>query len=785
MRARGWGFLTVSACVLGLSAGTASAAEAPGDGTLSSRLHQLSSPELRTASPSEQAGAVSLLNRGPGSLLRDGRALVVEIRTAGDPRPAVPALRAAGAEIVHVSEDYRTVTASVGEGELRDVASVVQIEHVEEVITPMTGAAPDGGDSDVGAINTCPTGVISEGDTQMKAGAARTQFDVDGTGVDVGVLSDSYNRRADLATTANGDIASGDLPGPGNPCGRTEPVDVLDDSAPDPPTSATVGDEGRAMLQIVHDLAPGAGLKFATAFTGQTAFAANIRALATDGADVIVDDIIYFTEPAYQDGVIANAVTDVAQSGVTYFSMAFNNNGLGLNSYEAPEYRSTTCPAVVAALPGPDDCMDFDPGDGADNMFDINVTAGAFRLSYHWAEAEQAVGSDFDIYVLNTDGTAISFVGDEDSLASQTPVEFASGTIGSAGARQIVIQRFAGSGTPRMKFISNDNGANRIQSTQPVVAPDVQGPTINGHNGTAAAQSVAAVPFNNSNSVEGFSSRGPVTHLFGPVQTVGAAPALTTPEVLAKPDVAATDGGINTFFGPGNRFYGTSAAAPHAAAVGALQLEANPQMDVDRVRADQKVTAVAVGGFGPAAAGAGLIQADGALAAATTPFPTATITSGEGPTADATPAVAFTMTGAGPTARCSLDGGPAQPCTSPFVPAAALPDGPHNLQVTPTDVYAHSGAPAAAGFTVDTTGPATDFDRTPRNKTAKPKAKFAYSSEPGATFECALDRKPFKACTDRFKKKVKPGKHKFRVQATDALGNTGPAESDRWKLKRR
>ena len=117
------------------------------------------------------------------------------------------------------------------------------------------------------------------------------------------------------------------FPGVGNPAGNTEPVVVLEDF----PART---DEGRAMLQIVHDLAPKAKLGFATANTGQLGFANNIRALAGDPAapnfragfkaDVIVDDIIYLDEPFFQDGIVAQAVDEVVAKGVSYFSSAGN-----------------------------------------------------------------------------------------------------------------------------------------------------------------------------------------------------------------------------------------------------------------------------------------------------------------------------------------------------------------------------------------------------------------------------------------------------------------------------
>jgi hypothetical protein len=415
--------------------------------------------------------------------------------------------------------------------------------------------------------------------------------------------------------------------------------------------------------------------------------------------------------------------------------------------------------------------MDFDPGPGLDTTFDVSVAAGdPFRLSLAWAEPMFGVTTDFDLYTFNpSPGGALSLQAQEDNISSQDPTEFGSFTVGGAGTRSIVIRRFAGTGTPRLKFVSNDNGANTFQSTQAVTAPDVQGPTIYGHNGAASAQTVAAVPFSNANAIEGFSSRGPVTFLFGPV--VGATPAapLGSPQAPQKPDVSATDGGINTFFGPGNRFFGTSAAAPHAAAVGALQLAENPAQSLAQLRSDQRVTAIPVGGFGPDAAGAGLVQATGALAAATSPFPTVSITSGTGLTKDATPAIGFATSSDTLAASCAIDGGAGTPCTSPFSPASPLADGVHTVQVTATAAFEHS-ASTTGSVEVDTKKPKLKV-KGPNKETGKNKAKFKIKTEAGAKLKCKLDVKKRKKCSKKPKFNVGEGKHKLKVEATDAAGN--------------
>src|SRR5262249_17911952 len=148
----------------------------------------------------------------------------------------------------------------------------------------------------------------SQGDKVLRADVARALYGVDGTGVLVGVLSDSYNCLFGAAS----DMVTGDLP---------PTVTVVQESTC---ASGARSAEGRAMRQIVHDVAPGASLAFATAFGGQASFATNILALRNMGAKVIVDDVGYSTAPMFQDGVVAQAVDNVKATGVAYFSSAGN-----------------------------------------------------------------------------------------------------------------------------------------------------------------------------------------------------------------------------------------------------------------------------------------------------------------------------------------------------------------------------------------------------------------------------------------------------------------------------
>jgi subtilisin family serine protease len=819
------------AVVLLLALAAPAAAGAAGPSPLSPRLVVLSSPQVRSLGSVKQARRVGLTTSGAGSLLRHGRRVIVDVRFGSGAAARTEALQQAGAGIVDVSSQFQTVTVAALPSQLRSVAAVPGVLGVQEEITPFTRAA-------------CPQGVVvSEGDRQLEAARARNDFGVDGSGVTVGIMSDSFNQWKGAPAGEASDVATGDLPGPGNPCGFERPVKVVSPFIPgsypepgeepeNPPEEGEEGaDEGRGMAQIVHDLAPGADIDFASAFNGELAFANGIRDLYNEGARVLADDVAYFNEPFFQDGPIADAVNEVVGKGANYFSSAGNDNlinaeGEDIGSIEAPEFRETGCPK---ALPSEyKTCMNFDPEPGGeDNTWGVTLEEGApLYVDLQWAQPWGGVTTDLDMFVLNEKGKLVgrAFNTPNTEPGRQQPYEFIPYEGGIEGKKEeemrIVVARcdeacgaeraeeevegekpYEGTvggddGTPRLKvaIFNNGGGVSETEYTPTEVegTETVVGPTIFGHTAAAAAISVAAINVGTSEEPEPYSSRGPVVHLFGPVTGITAAPSIGE-EVIAKPNVTASDCGSTTFFygfsEGGFHFCGTSAAAPHAAAVAALIRSANPGATNAQVRADLEAMARPVGTslftFGPEAVGAGMVDADAALRGLALP-PTVTILTPPAALSNVTrPSIAFAANRRA-TFACSLDGAPATPCTSPSVPASPLADGGHELKVTATDVAGRSGT-ATAKFAIDTTGPVVTFTKHPKAvvKTKKKKVKVAFglaSSEPNSHFLCKVDNAVWKPCAPSSSWSFKPGKHLVWAKAVDALGNEGAQVASRFKV---
>ena len=249
----------------------ATAPVAKSRGTLSPLLAQLAKPGVAEQPPAAQDELLGVATDEPGALIRDGGRVQITVRFAGGALAALPQLREAGARVLGASREQQTATLAVAPADLGAVAAVPGVGSAWPARRPILYGAGEG---------PCEGGsVVSEGLGQLRVGEAREAFDLRGRGITVGVLSDSYDAATEaVATDARTDVASNDLPGLASSCSEQQlPVDVLQDLAPSQGEEA--GDEGRAMLQIVHDLAPHAKLAFATAFESEESFAENIERL--------------------------------------------------------------------------------------------------------------------------------------------------------------------------------------------------------------------------------------------------------------------------------------------------------------------------------------------------------------------------------------------------------------------------------------------------------------------------------------------------------------------------
>jgi hypothetical protein len=452
----------------------------------------------------------------------DGTTLV-DLRA--DVSPALlDAIAAHGGRVVSAFARYGAVRAHLPAAALEAIAARADVKSLRP--------------ADLAFVRKVDT---SEGDVAHRADDLRVLESVDGSGVTVGVLSDGIGG-------LGGRQGTGDLP---------VPVTIL-------PGQNGTGSEGTAMLEIVYDLAPGASLMFATAFTGQANFATNILALASAGADVIVDDVGYFAEPVFQDGIIAAAIDTVTAAGVLYVSAAGNDGNLSSSSSGVWEGDFVDSGSVFSGNP-----LHLFALGAADTV----VTADSPDVfSLKWSDELGASGNDYDLYLFDDTGntlldSSVNFQdGDDDPYEEISSMGF-----DDSGNRLAVAQYV---GATRVLSLNTHGGELEFSTASQLF----------GHPGARGAMAVAATDwilaggaggeFDGSESVQFFSSDGPRRVHYeedGTPITPGNFSS-TGGELRAKPDVTAADCVSTSTPGYGV-FCGTSAAAPHVAAIAALLLE--------------------------------------------------------------------------------------------------------------------------------------------------------------------------------------------------------------------
>ena len=403
-----------------------------------------------------------------------------------------------------------------------------------------------------------------------------------GTGVTVGVLSDGVD-------SLPASIASGDLPAD---------TRVL-------PGQEGDGDEGTAMMEIVHDLAPNAHLIFATAFTSEQSFADNIRALRAAGADIIVDDVVYFAESPFQDSGPAQAVIDVTNDGALYFSSAGNEQNV--DDRTAGNWEGDYHPAGQTIGKFAGEAHDWDPGPLTQALNPVSDDSAGVPTILQWNDLQGHSGNDYDLYAVGSDGSVLGFSNDVQD-GDDDPFEGFNLPFGTVG---LAVVKFSGAN----RYFQLTPFRGRFENRPGLTAFNTPGVT-RGHSAVPAAFSVAAVPaaaafrreiapgvpnpsgpfpnqFTRTQQSETFTSDGPRRVFYNPDGTEITPGNLTSTGgfVRQKPDVTAADG-VSTSVPGFDPFYGTSAAAPHAAAIAALILSGNPGISPTEVRSALTGTAI-------------------------------------------------------------------------------------------------------------------------------------------------------------------------------------------------
>lgn len=422
------------------------------------------------------------------------------------------------------------MVAWVDENDILPLASLSDVRNIEAVMPPMVN-------------------VVTQGDTIHRSVNVRSLSGYTGAGMKIGVISDGVDH-------LNTSIANGELP---------SNVHVL--------SNTKGGDEGTAILEVVHDMAPDAELYFHDYGDDWLGFNRAVDELINNGSTVVIDDIAWYTTPFFQDGVIASNITDqVNNRNIVYVTSADN---FAMGHYQGTYYDDGTGNA--------------DLSHGTSSYKTIYYDIPAYRsiiVVLEWNDTWGASSNDYDFYLRNATTNAKLAGSASMQNGTQNPIEyFGYYNANSYPVRVALDVENYSAPQPRMLEIMTITGGIYAESYN-LNASD----SIFGHAAAANVISAGAIAASDpgNNDIEYFSSRGPVTIYY------------PSYEVRSKPNICGIDGvSISGAGGFSNPFYGTSAAAPHIGAIAALIWSAYPTASANTIRNWLYWSAVDLGTTGP------------------------------------------------------------------------------------------------------------------------------------------------------------------------------------------
>lgn len=447
-------------------------------------------------------------------------------------------LQGYGVKTELVNEELKIIQAWIPFDQINNVSELLYVERITapNYVFPQAGS------------------VLSEG-SEIHLANELHNIGIDGSGVKVGVISNGMDNASEAE-------ASGDLP-------FVEAV-----------TFAGNGDEGTALLEIIHDLAPGALLGFCGAGTSLE-FIRCVQDLdQLFGADIIVDDLGFFGEPYFEDGPTTNIVANALAGGAIYISAAGNS---AQRHYEADFEKLTT---ILDGIPKALQAHNFGAAAGlsTDATMNVQLQPGGWFLAFlQWNDKFGSSNNDYDLLLFDDPPTRLLALGAERQTGDDDPREvifYGNLSLKSVNV-QVAVNLYKGEAR-RLEMYFSGVGFQIEEYNVPTGS-------IYGHRSLPEVLAIGAINASDEghDDIEPFSSHGP-SQIFFPVQAI-----------REKPDLVAVDGvSISGASGFETRFFGTSAAAPHVAGIAALLKEAFPSATSTRIATAMMRSAVDLGTFG-------------------------------------------------------------------------------------------------------------------------------------------------------------------------------------------
>ncbi|MBF6600963.1 MAG: S8 family serine peptidase [Dehalococcoidia bacterium] len=486
-------------------------------------------------------------------------------------------LAALGASVQVIDNTNRIVQALVPLSQLQAASTIAGVQTVQ---LPVYGSVQTGSK-------------LTEGDSILGSATLRSQLTAaDGAGVRIGVVSDGVAGLA--ASQASADVGAVDT----TTCNRSPGATS--------PTAPNAGPEGTAILEIIHDIAPAAQLSFGYfgINTGGTAlnFNAAVTCLAQNN-DIVVDDVSFFNAGPYDGTSIVSANTNAALNNPAYpirgyytsagnqaqqhYREAFASSGDVVSnangSWTLQRFQAT---ANTTDLGGTLTCASGGSGSCGD-LIELQP-GGTVEVDLSWNDPYGASRNDYDLLVFDLlDGPngTIRVISGNTQSGSQDPTESAviQNTHAVNESLYVMIGNYQGAAAPVTfdMFMNCLRGCFQLTNAGRTVFSLANFNTTPGSvpnqsdsaGGVLAVGAIAASDPGND-TIESYSSRGP------------------TADNRNKPDISGIDcvqvTGNGGFYNP---FCGTSAAAPHVAAIAALMLSCNPTLLAGKAQSVATTTA--------------------------------------------------------------------------------------------------------------------------------------------------------------------------------------------------